>query len=89
MRVTMYVPYLAHYSDPGSTIGMTYLATNAQGKTVAVGQPTATLAPDQSVTFTPGVHPGEGPDLHRRRDAERGQRAQPVTHGVHHGRLSS
>jgi len=39
---------------------MTYIATNAQGKTVAVGQPTAILAPDQSVTFTPGFVPVKG-----------------------------
>ncbi len=43
---------------------MTYLAYNAQGKAIAVGQPTATLAADQSVTFTPRVRSGEGADVH-------------------------
>jgi hypothetical protein len=56
----MYVPYLAHYSDPGAVIGMTYIAYNSQGKAIAVGQPTATLAPDQSVTFTPAFIPAKG-----------------------------
>jgi hypothetical protein len=39
---------------------MTYLAYNAQGKAIAVGQPTATLAADQSVTFTPAFVPTKG-----------------------------
>lgn len=60
VRVTMYVPYLAHYSDPGAVIGMTYFAYNSHGKAIAVGQPTATLAPDQSVTFTPAFTPAKG-----------------------------
>jgi Cellulase (glycosyl hydrolase family 5) len=59
-RVTMYVPYLAHYSQPGSQIGMTYFAYNSKGKAIAVGQPTALLAPDQSVTFTPAFTPAKG-----------------------------
>jgi hypothetical protein len=35
------------------------------------------------------VRAGQGADVHRRRDAERGKRAPPVAHGVHHGFLSS
>jgi hypothetical protein len=52
----MFVPYLAHYSAPGSLIGMTYVVYD-RGATVAVGQPTATLAPDQSITFVPDFKP--------------------------------
>jgi len=55
-RVKMFVPYLAHYSAPGSLIGMTYVVYD-RGATVAVGQPTATLAPDQSITFVPDFKP--------------------------------
>ncbi|HVC87765.1 MAG TPA: cellulase family glycosylhydrolase [Gaiellaceae bacterium] len=58
--VTMYVPYLAHYSVPGTLIGMTYVVYNSHGGTVAVGQPTAPLEPDQSVTFVPKFTPVKG-----------------------------
>jgi len=51
-RVTVYVPYLAYYSQPGTTFGMTYTVRDGS-KVVAAGQPTAQLATDQSVTFTP------------------------------------
>ena len=61
--------------QPGASIGMTYLVYNAQGKAVAVGQPTATLAADQSVTFTPAFVPAKGQTYTGRRDAERGERA--------------
>ena len=60
VHVTMFVPYLAHYSGPGSTIGMTYIAYDSHGKAIAAGQPTALLAPDQSVTFTPTFTPAKG-----------------------------
>jgi len=60
VHVTMYVPYLAHYSDPGATIGMTYFVYDSKGKAIAVGQPTALLAADQSVTFTPTFTPAKG-----------------------------
>jgi hypothetical protein len=58
-RVTMYMPYLAYYSQPGSEIGMTYVVRDATG-TVAVGQPVSTLAGDQSITFTPAFTPAKG-----------------------------
>jgi Glycosyl hydrolase catalytic core len=58
-KVTMFVPYLAHYSEPGATIGMTYFVFD-KSKSVAVGQPTAVLAPDQSVTFVPAFKPVKG-----------------------------
>ncbi len=59
VRVTMFVPYLAHYSDPGAVVGMTYFVYDSRGKAIAVGQPTAALAPDQSVTFTPTFTPAK------------------------------
>lgn len=58
--VRMYVPYLAHYSPPGTLIGMTYVVYNSHSGTVAVGQPTAPLAPDQSVSFVPAFTPVKG-----------------------------
>jgi len=58
-RVTMYMPYLAYYSQPGAQIGMTYVVRDASG-TVAVGQPVATLAGDQSITFSPAFTPAKG-----------------------------
>jgi hypothetical protein len=58
-RVTMYMPYLAYYSQPGSPIGMTYVVRDAAGQ-VAVGQPVATLAGDESITFTTAFKPVKG-----------------------------
>jgi hypothetical protein len=58
-KVKMFVPYLAHYSQPGATIGITYFVYDGR-KPVTVGQPTALLAPDQSVTFTPTFKPVKG-----------------------------
>jgi hypothetical protein len=58
-RVTMYMPYLAYYSQPGSEIGMTYVVRDATS-TVAVGQPVAALAGDQSITFVPAFTPVKG-----------------------------
>jgi hypothetical protein len=58
-RVTMYVPYLAHYAGPGSSIGITYSVFDG-AKLVASAQPVATLAVDQSITFTPKFKPVKG-----------------------------
>jgi hypothetical protein len=55
----MYVPYLAHYVAPGATIGLTYTVFDG-GKFVVTGQPVATLATDQSITFTPVFTPVKG-----------------------------
>jgi Glycosyl hydrolases family 39 len=60
VHVTMFAPYLAHYSAPGDVIGLTYIVYNSHGKAIAVGQPTALLAPDQSITFTPTFVPEKG-----------------------------
>jgi Glycosyl hydrolase catalytic core len=59
-KVTMYLPYLAYYSQPGTFIGMTYVVYDSHNTTVAVGQPTAPLAPDQSITFAPSFSPAKG-----------------------------
>ena len=58
-RVTMYMPLLAHYATPGSAIGVTYSVLDGT-KPMAKGQPVATLAPDQSITFTPVFKPVKG-----------------------------
>jgi hypothetical protein len=55
----MFVPYLAHYSQAGSVIGMTYVVSD-RGKTIVVGQPATTLNPDQSITFVPDFKPVKG-----------------------------
>ncbi|HEV7641882.1 MAG TPA: DUF5722 domain-containing protein [Gaiellaceae bacterium] len=58
-RVTMYMPYLAYYSQTGVQIGMTYVVKDGS-TTVAVGQPVATLAGDESITFAPAFTPVKG-----------------------------
>ena len=58
-RVTMYMPYLGYYSQPGAQIGMTYYVRDGS-KSVAVGQPVATLGADESITFAPTFTPVKG-----------------------------
>lgn len=58
-RVTMFVPYLGYYSQPGTQIGLTYVVRD-KSLTVAVGQPVATLQPDDSITFVPNFTPVKG-----------------------------
>jgi hypothetical protein len=58
-RVTMYVPYLGYYSQPGAQIGMTYVVTDGSRR-IAIGQPVATLAADNSITFSPQFKPVKG-----------------------------
>jgi hypothetical protein len=58
-RVTMYMPYLAYYSQPGAVIGLTYVVRDGS-RNVAVGQPVATLAADQSITFAMAFSPAKG-----------------------------
>jgi Cellulase (glycosyl hydrolase family 5) len=58
-RVTMYVPYLGYYSDPGAQIGMTYTVTE-NGRRLAVAQPVVTLAADDSITFVANFKPVKG-----------------------------
>jgi Cellulase (glycosyl hydrolase family 5) len=58
-RVTVFLPYLGYYSQPGATIGMTYFVYDGK-KAVGTGQPTAPLAPDFSVTFSPDFKAAKG-----------------------------
>jgi hypothetical protein len=58
-RVTMYVPYLGYYTEPGAQIGMTYTVTE-NGRRLAVAQPVATLAADDSITFVAAFKPEKG-----------------------------
>ena len=58
-KVTVYVPYLAFFSAPGTTLGMTYYVKE-NGRVEAIGQPTAVLGFDQSVTFVPQFKPVKG-----------------------------
>jgi hypothetical protein len=58
-RVTVYLPYLAYYSQPGTQIGLTYVVRQG-AETVAVGQPVATLAGDQSIVFAAAFKPAKG-----------------------------
>jgi hypothetical protein len=51
-RVTVFMPYLGYYSQPGTQVGLTYVVHDAS-RTVATGQPVATLAGDNSITFAP------------------------------------
>jgi hypothetical protein len=60
-RITVWVPYLGYYSQPGTPIGLTYSVRDATaGKNVTVGQPVATLANDFSITFTANLKPVKG-----------------------------
>jgi hypothetical protein len=58
-KVTVFLPYLGFYSQPGATIGMTYFVYDGK-KPVGTGQPTAPLEPDFSVTFTPAFKAVKG-----------------------------
>jgi hypothetical protein len=57
--ITMYVPYLSFYSGQGAILGMTYRVYDGT-KLIAVGQPAAQLAPDQSVRFVASFSPAKG-----------------------------
>jgi hypothetical protein len=58
-RVTMYMPYLGYYSEPGAQIGMTYVVTEGS-KRLAIGQPVVSLGADDSITFAPDFRPLKG-----------------------------
>lgn len=58
-RVTMYVPYLGYYAEPGSGIGMTYVVTEGSRR-LAIGQPVVALGGDDSITFTADFIPVKG-----------------------------
>jgi hypothetical protein len=58
-RVTLYVPYLGYYSEPGAQIGMTYTVIE-NGRRLAVAQPVVALAADDSITFVANFKPEKG-----------------------------
>jgi hypothetical protein len=58
-KVTMYLPYIAYYSQPGTQVGLTYVVRDGS-QTVAVGQPVATLQGDESITFVPAFKTVKG-----------------------------
>jgi hypothetical protein len=58
-HVTMYMPYLGYYSDPGAQIGMTYVV-NEGSKKLAIGQPVVSLSADDSITFAADFKPLKG-----------------------------
>ncbi len=58
-KVTSYVPALAFYTPVGSVVGITY-AVSDRGKIVARGEPIATLAADESITYTTEFTPRKG-----------------------------
>jgi hypothetical protein len=58
-RVTMYMPYLGYYSQPGTEIGVTYLVRDGSNSVVA-GQPVAALGGDYSITFATNFTPAKG-----------------------------
>lgn len=51
--VILYVPEISYYSQPGSTVGITYTIKNQKGVVFSQGEPQASLNPDQSVAFHP------------------------------------
>jgi hypothetical protein len=56
----VFVPFLSFHDDVGSTLGVTYRVFDG-AKQMAYGQPTALLAPDQSVTVSlAGLKPQKG-----------------------------
>ncbi|HEY7536941.1 MAG TPA: glycosyl hydrolase [Gaiellaceae bacterium] len=53
------VPYLTWYNAPGARVGITYRVYDGK-KLLYVGQPTAKLAPDQTVSFVAKFRPVKG-----------------------------
>ncbi len=58
-KITVYVPYLNHYSATGTQIGIFYTVYDG-AKIVARATPTAALGIDQSVSFVPAFTPAKG-----------------------------
>ena len=53
------IPYLTFYDPVGSLVGITYHVTD-NGRQINAGEPQGNLAPDGSITFTPGFAPLKG-----------------------------
>jgi hypothetical protein len=58
-RITIFLPYLAYYSPPGTQIGIFYTVFDGK-KVVARATPTSPLGIDQSVSFVPAFTPVKG-----------------------------
>jgi hypothetical protein len=58
-KITVYFPYLGHYSAPGTQIGVFYTVYDGT-RMVARATPTATLGLDESASFTPAFTPVKG-----------------------------
>lgn len=58
-KVTVYLPYLGHFSPPGTQVGIYYTVYDG-AKIVARATPTATLGLDESASFTPAFTPAKG-----------------------------
>ena len=51
--VKLYVPMISYYTSTGSIVGITYTMRDKHGRVISMGEPTGTMAADQSVTFVP------------------------------------
>jgi hypothetical protein len=59
-KITVFLPFLGHYSAPGSVIGISYTVYDGATKIVARGTPTASLGLDESASFVPAFSPAKG-----------------------------
>ena len=57
--VKLAVPFMTYHDAPGATIGVTYKVYDGK-KVVAIGQPEATIASDESITFAVRFSPAAG-----------------------------
>jgi Cellulase (glycosyl hydrolase family 5) len=58
-KVRIFLPYLGHFSPPGTQIGIFYTVYDGT-KVVARATPTAALGLDESVSFVPAFTPAKG-----------------------------
>ena len=58
-KITIYLPYLGHFSAPGTQVGIFYTVYDGT-KMVARATPTAPLGLDESATFVPAFTPAKG-----------------------------
>jgi hypothetical protein len=58
-KLTIYLPYLGHYSAPGTQVGISYSVYDGT-KLIARGTPTAALGLDESASFVPAFSPAKG-----------------------------
>jgi hypothetical protein len=58
-KITIYLPYLGHFSTPGTQVGIFYTVYDG-AKVVARATPTAALGIDESASFTPAFTPAKG-----------------------------